>query len=102
MEGKTPSFFTWNTEIVKFADKLKKKYECLIIDSQFDVQRKVIDLVEKIGDDIINEIDTHYNSDMRFFKAINDCFKTQSDVYHAFVDFVRDFAIKNGKRSLFY
>ncbi len=102
MNEKTPNFFTWNSEIANFADKLKKKYENLIVESQFDVHRKVMDLIERIGDDIINEIDTRYNSDMRFFKAINDCFKSQSKVYHAFVDFIRDFAIKNGKRSLFY
>jgi hypothetical protein len=96
------SFYNWNKEIVDFAKKLKTKYENLILESQFDVQKKVIDLIERIGDDIFNEIDTKYNSDTRFFRMINDCYKQQSSVYHAFVDFIKDFAKKNGKRSLFY
>lgn len=94
--------FKWNTEIVSFVNKLKTKYEHLIMDSQFDVQKKVIDLIDKIGNDIINEIDNKYNSDMRAFQLINECFKNQSKIYHAFADFLHDFGIKNGKNSLFY
>ena len=95
-------FIKWNNEVVSFVNKLKTKYENLIMDSQFDVQKKVIDLIDKIGNDIINEIDNKYNSDMRAFKIINECFKNQSKIYHAFADFLHDFGIKNGKSSLFY
>lgn len=95
-------FFSLPTEMIEFVKKLKSKYEDLIKDSQFDTQKKVADLVEKIADDMLNEIDNKYNSDMRMFKLLNDCFKNQSKIYHAFVDFIHDFGIKNGKRSLFY
>ena len=59
----------WNAEVITFVKRLKNKYEDLIVDSQFDVQKKAMDLVERIGNDIMNEIDAKYNSDMAAFKA---------------------------------
>lgn len=102
MNDNSKEIFNWNSEILEFVNKLKSKYEKLILQSQFDVQRKVIDLIEKIGNDIIDEIDSHYNSDMRVFTMINDCFKKQSKIYHAFADFLHDYGKKNGINSLFY
>jgi hypothetical protein len=92
----------WNAEVITFVNRLKNKYEDLLFDAQFDVQKKAMDLVERIGSDIMNEIDAKYNSDMKAFKTMNECFKVQSKIYHAFVDFLHDFGNKNGKKSLYY
>ena len=81
---------------------MKAKYENSIRESQFDVQKNISELIEKIASDMINEIDNRYNSDMKMFKTINECFKQQSKIYHAFVDFLHDFATKNGINSLFF
>ncbi len=95
-------FVRYNKEMQTFVQELKLKYESSLKDAQFDAHKKIAGLIEKIAADMITEIDRKYNSDMNVFNMLNNCFKHQSKVYHAFVDFIHDFGIKNGVQSLFY